>query len=176
MPSILIVFYSRTGATQHVAMQLAKKLGAHTLVIQDAQPRDGFRGYIRSVLEATRRSLPEIRHPYIDLAQYDLVVLGSPVWAGHVSSPMRRFLCDSQGNIRRVAFFCTMGGRGADTTFSDMRSLVGKAPEATLTLIRGDALSETHSSQIDQFVAKLERACVGRRNPARHPLQALTPR
>lgn len=159
IPSILIVFYSRTGATQHVAMQLAEKLGSHTLVIRDARPRDGMLGYIRSLLEAIRRSLPGIRHPYIDLARYDLVVLGSPVWAGHLSSPMRRFLYDSQGKIRRAAFFCTMGGRGADTTFSDMQSLIGKAPEATLALIRGDALSENRSSQIDEFVAKLEQAC-----------------
>lgn len=154
----LVAFYSRTGVTRHVAHQLARRLGADLLEIRDARPRDGMLGYMRSALEAMQASMPDIAHKFIDPADYGLVLLGTPVWASHVSSPMRRFLHDHAGGLRRrVAFFCTMGERGADGAFGDMRDLVGKDAEATCALLDREILQEEHLPALDAFVAKLTR-------------------
>lgn len=42
-----------------------------------------------------------------ELQDYDLVLFGTPVWAGHVSSPVRACLDAQRNSLRRVAFFCT---------------------------------------------------------------------
>lgn len=152
----LVAFYSRSGVTRHVAHQLARRLGADLLELRDVRPRDGMLGYMRSALEAMHGTLPDIAHKLIDPADYDLVLLGTPVWASHVSSPMRRFLYDNAGGLRRrVAFFCTMGDRGADGAFGDMRDLLGKDAEATCALLDRDILQDGHLPALDAFVAKL---------------------
>src|SRR5512146_242084 len=96
----LVAFYSRTGVTRLIAHQLARRLGADLLHIRDVRPRDGMLGYMRSALEAMHVTLPEIAHSVIDPSDYELVVLGTPVWASHVSSPVRRFLHDHAGLLR----------------------------------------------------------------------------
>jgi flavodoxin len=155
MARTLIVFYSRTGVTQHVARQLAQRLDADLSVIEDVRPRTGMLGYVRSALEAVQSGLPGIRRAAIDPASYELVVLGTPVWVGHLSSPMRRFLHDRGPELPRVAFFCTQGGRGAETVFREMRELLGKDPVATCALTDHEVFAEDHTQKIDAFVERL---------------------
>lgn len=155
MARTLIVFYSRTGVTQHVARQLAQRLDADLSPIEDIRPRTGMLGYVRSALEAVQSGLPDIRRTAIDPAGYELVVLGTPVWVGHVSSPMRRFLHDRGPELPRVAFFCTQGGRGAETAFREMRDLLGKEPVATCALTDHEVFAEGHVPKVDAFVDRL---------------------
>lgn len=158
MSTILIVYYSRTGTTRQVARQLADKLGADTYAIQDARPRHGLFGYLQSALEAMRGALPDIKPSCMPLSQYDLVVLGTPVWMGHLASPMRRFLHDKARFIRQAAFFCTMGGEGADTVFGEMEKLVGQEPRAALALRNDDVKHHHCQAQVAAFAADIAHA------------------
>lgn len=155
MTRTLVAFYSRTGVTRHVAHQLARRLGADLLQIRDVRSRDGTLGYMRSALEAMQGISPNIVRPAFDPANYGLVVLGTPVWASRVSSPMRRFLHDYADSLQRVAFFCTMAERGADGAFRDMRELVGRKADATCALYDHEILQERNLPSLDAFVAKL---------------------
>ena len=156
MTHTLIAFYSRTGVTQHIARQLAQRLGADMLAIEDVRPRIGVLGYLRSAIEAMQSRMPDIRPPALDPASYDLVVLGTPVWVGHLSSPMRRFLHDRGAELPRVAFFCTQGGRGAEALFREMQELVGKEPVATCALTDDEVFGEGHAAKIDAFLDRLD--------------------
>lgn len=158
MARALVIFYSRTGATRQVARLLAKKLDADLLPIEDVRPREGMLGYLRSVLEAEHATLPDIVPVAFAPQEYDLVVFGTPVWASHVSSPMRRFLHDhATSQIPRIAFFCTFGGRGAEGAFRDMRDLAGRDPDATLALSDRDVFAGDPRLTIDDFAARLGR-------------------
>lgn len=157
MAATLIVFYSRTGTTRHVAQQLATKLAAQTLAIEDVRSRAGMLGYVRSALEAMHGTLPEIVPSTVDLSRYDLVVLGTPVWAGHASSPMRRFLDDHARELPRVAFFCTMGGSGADGALREMRVLAGKQPDAVCVLVDRDIVDDSYHRTLDEFAERLQK-------------------
>lgn len=155
MVRILIVFYSRTGTTGRVAEQLAAALHAPLLAIEEPHGRRGLSGYLRSAREAARRILPPILPPALDPADFDLVILGTPVWVGHVASPMRSFLQGYRSTLRHVAFFCTCGGRGAERAFLDMQHLTGRPPEATLALTAADLRTGKTGAAVAAFAARL---------------------
>ena len=81
---VLCVYYSRTGKTRNAMTAVAQALGGELVEITDGVDRSGLIGAARSCLDAVRRSTRfldklEMKHPITD---YDLVILGTPVWAG----------------------------------------------------------------------------------------------
>lgn len=151
----LIIYYSRSNATRTLAGELVKHLGADVVALQEQRSRAGVAGYMRSLWDASRGVLPQIDPLYVDPCSYDLILLGTPVWAGRAACPMRRFLCDAAHRLPPTAYFCTYGGRGYETTFSDMSSLDGKAPVATLAVRRSELLQGHYTAKLDRFMAKL---------------------
>jgi len=154
----LIIYYSRTNATRTLAGELVKELGADVVAIRERQPHTGLSGYMRALWNASRGSLPPIEPLCIDPSCYDLILLGTPVWAGRAACPMRRFLCDVAHQLPPTAYFCTYGGRGYDTAFEDMGHLDGQSPVATLAVRRSDLAQGHYVVQLNRFLAKLAMA------------------
>lgn len=152
MPRILVIDYSRSGNTHKVAQAIAGACGADLEQIRDAKPRRGLWGWIRSAREAIRAIPGEIRSPSRDPTDYDLVVLGSPVWAGHVSSPMRAYLGERSSALTRIALFVTEGGSGGPKALAEMSALAGLQPVATLE-VRAKEIRGSLRSTIERFVA-----------------------
>jgi flavodoxin len=155
MPTPLVVYFSRTGTTRTVAEAIAALCHADIEGIREQRSRTGVWGYLRSAREALRRRAVEIEPPTRDPADYDLVVLGTPVWASNVSSPLRAYMTQHKGQLRRVAFFCTQGGSGATSVLQDMSALCGQPPIATLALKESDVRAGRHSQSLQQFVESL---------------------
>ncbi|HSG65696.1 MAG TPA: hypothetical protein VLD39_11880, partial [Gammaproteobacteria bacterium] len=65
---------------------------------------------------------------------YDLVVVGTPVWAGNIASPVRAYVSARKPHLGRVALFCTQGGSGAEKVLRALAELCGKEPVATLVV------------------------------------------
>jgi len=151
----LIIYYSRSNATRTLAAELVQALGADVIALQEPRSRAGVAGFMRSLWDASRGVLPPIAPLHVDPSHYDLILLGTPVWAGRAACPMRRFLCDAAHRLPPTAYFCTYGGRGYDTAFSDMCTLDGKAPVATLAIRRAELLQGHYTEKLDRFVAKL---------------------
>ena len=78
--------------------------------------RTGFLGYMRSLLEARRKRPSVIAPGKHDVSSYDLVVIGTPVWAWSLSSPVRAYLMAKTNQLPAVAFFCTLGGKGSESS------------------------------------------------------------
>lgn len=154
----LIIFYSRTDTTRMLAGDLAKELGADMVAIQERKSRKGIKGYLSCLLDASRGMMTPIEPLSVDPSSYDLVLLGTPVWAGRPSCPMRRFLSDAAHTLPTTAYFCTYGGRGHETTFNEMCDLDGKPPLATLAVSRSEVQQADYTAKLDRFVAKLARA------------------
>lgn len=89
---VLVAFYSRTGNTRRVAEAIAERLKADMEEIRDVGSRSGVPGFFRSGYEALAGKLPEIQQVYRRPDEYDLVLIGSPVWVGRPSSPIRSYL------------------------------------------------------------------------------------
>jgi hypothetical protein len=84
------------------------------------------------------------------------VVIGTPVWAWSVSSPVRAYLTANKGRLPAVAFFCTLGGKGSETAFGQMQEIVGKPPRATCAITARDVASGGEGALIAKFAGELQ--------------------
>ena len=167
MSKILVVYHSRTGYTRRVALDLAGRLGADLDVIRIVQPMHGPVGYAMCAIEAFWGLAPALRRQEKDPADYDLVVIGTPVWFWSLASPVRSWL-EQHPPKRRVAFFCTMGGSGAGRVFATMAELAGREPVATLALLEKE-LDRPFEDKLDAFAKRL--LVDAKQRPARTPAQ-----
>lgn len=151
----LVVFYSRSGTTRRIAEALSAALKSDLEEITEPKPRTGFLGYIRSLLEARRKRPSAITPQKHDVASYDLVVIGTPVWAWSVSSPVRAYLMATAGRLPEVAFFCTLGASGSDSAFAQMTAVVGKKPRAVCAITQREALAGSHVERLSAFAKTL---------------------
>ncbi len=157
MPRVLIVYFSRTGYTRRIAEEIAAACGADIEPIQDVRARSGIWGYLRSGREAWRKRLIDIQPPTKRPSDYDLVVLGTPVWAGNICSPVRAYVAAHQENFMQVAFFCTQGGSGADKVLHDMAELCGRRPVASVALNDEEIKKGRYAEKLKQFLALVAR-------------------
>lgn len=153
---ILVVYYSRTGTTRALASSLAKMLGADLEEICDCSNREGPGGYLSALLDAIRKRPVDIVPPGLDVSAYDLVVVGSPVWAGSVSAPARSYLIESRARLPQVAFFCSFGGRGADEALREMCQIAGKLAVAECKVTAREAHHDARAA-LAVFVSRLKR-------------------
>ncbi|MFU8781342.1 MAG: flavodoxin family protein [Kiritimatiellia bacterium] len=154
---ILVVYYSRTGCTRMVADRLAQSLHADLLELQEQTNRDGVWGFIKGGFDAWRKNLTELAAVDKDLADYDLVVIGSPVWAGTLCPAVRTLLQQVAARVPCSAFFCTHGGGGASKSYADAERLLGKPLEATVALRDKDVKRGEMDPAISPFIRTLLR-------------------
>jgi flavodoxin len=162
MSTFLVVYYSRTGYTRTVAGDLVAALHADVDQLDDARDRCGIWGYLRCAREALNKRTVELVQPAYDPSRYDVVLLGTPVWAGNISSPLRSYVAAHKGELKHVAFFCTQGGSGAEKVFRDLRDLCGRPTLATLAVKDRDITQRTYAQELERFAAAVSGAAAQR--------------
>jgi flavodoxin len=153
----LVVYYSRTGNTKKVAEEIACSLHCDIEELIDEKKRKGFLGYMRSGREAMRKeniTLGELKN---QPKKYDLVIIGTPIWAFTMSSPIRTFLEQYKADLPKVAFFSTSDSTPGEKTFSHMQEVCGKQPTNTLSVTKKDLTTDIYKEQIKQFINKLQK-------------------
>lgn len=155
-PRVLVAYYSRTGTTKIVADELAQRLGADVEVITDSKNRQGLFGWLGAGRDASKKSKTVIGPLKHDPAAYDLVILGTPVWAWNMTPAIRTYILQNREKLTKVAFFCTMGKNGDLKTFAGMAELCGKKPLATMALRTEEVKIRQYQSAINKLLAGLE--------------------
>ncbi len=151
----LILYYSRSGHTAKIAQELADALEGDIEEIIDTKNRSGIIGWLRSGRDAMNKSLTLLKDPVNDPTEYDLIVIGTPNWAGHVSTPTRTYMHQNQAKFKEIAFFCTAGGDNFTGPFNEMKELNGKSPVATLG-VRGKEIKDgIYESNLQEFIKAL---------------------
>ena len=151
---ILVAYYSRTGTTKKVAQALAQKMGAEVEEIKDTVNRNGVKGFLISGRDAMRRKLVKLKPLKLNPSEYDLVIVGTPVWAGNISAPVRTYIAENTGRFKKAAFFCTMGGSGDEKTFAEMEAIIEQKPAGTLALKMREVAENNFEKQIQEFADK----------------------
>jgi len=152
-PKALVLYYSQTSNTKAVAQEIATRLGADMEEIVAVNPYDGdFQATIeRSMQEREQGITPEIQPIKADIAEYEVVFIGYPIWFGTYAPPVATFLNQVDLGGKKVVPFCTFGSGGLD---SSMRDLVAAEPDAKVLPGYGvrAARLEAMPKEIDQFL------------------------
>ena len=106
----LVVYYSRTGNTKSVAEEIAAELGADVDEVVDLKKREGRMGYLSASIDATSNRETNISETKKNPADYDLIVIGTPVWFYSPSSAIRTYIAKHDVSGKNVALFFTCNG------------------------------------------------------------------
>ena len=121
-PKMLVLYYSQTGNTKAVAQEIANKLGADIEEITMVDPYDpDFQATIdRCKKDQEQGVLPEIQPVKADIANYDVIFLGYPVWFGTYAPPVTSFLNNADFSGKKIVPFCTFGSGGLESSVKDL--------------------------------------------------------
>jgi len=155
MSNTLVVYYSLTGHTRQIAEAIAAAFDADLEVIEDTFNRDTGLGRFRSAIESLLGLPSSITPPKNDLSKYDLVVVGTPVWAARLSSPVRAYLSQQRASLGRVAFFCTQAGIGGKWALQNMAKVSGQWPIACMIISERQLNTSVAEEKIAQFVNEI---------------------
>ena len=156
----LIVYYSRTGTTGKLAAALAEALDAQTCEIACARYRPGALRYLKAGYDSLKGNLPAIDVPDIDAAQYDLLVLGAPVWTSYPALPLRAYLARKSALPAHVGAFFTSGGHSpATAAIEGVTGALARPLDATLALKASEVDGPGLAAAIGPFVQQLKAAC-----------------
>ena len=118
----LVIYYTRTGNAKFVAETVAAELGADIEEVVDLKKRQGTFGWLSAGRDATGGKETEIDPTKRTPTDYDLIIIGQPVWAGNPTPAIRTYLNKNDLSGKKVALF-----------FSDSNS--GQAIEKTKALM-----------------------------------------
>lgn len=152
---ILVVYYSRTGNTKKLAEAIIAKLACDSEELIDKQKRSGIIGYMKSGRQTMKDQTTELEPLKHEPGQYDLIVIGTPIWVYDVSVPVRTFIQQNRLRLKKVAFFCTQGGEGDQQAFGEMASLCQKVPIATLSVLAKEAKKGEFTEKVEKFAGQL---------------------
>lgn len=139
-----------------VAEALGEALSCPVEKVRDDVKRSGLLGWLRSGRQAMKGETTELKPLQRDLGDFDLVAVGTPVWAGTMSTPVRSFLEAQRDDLPDVAFFCTAGGDNTAGTFADMEECCGHEPVATLAVSRTMIKKEEWHPAVDRFAGEVQ--------------------
>lgn len=156
MPRYLVAYYSWTGNTAKIAQQIALNLSADIMQIKELKPRGGFLAFPDAIIASLLHRSPRLQKLTKNLTDYDVVIMGGPVWASNMATPMRSFILQEKSKFKDVAFFCTQGGSGGRTALAKMASLSGHGSKADLLINRPEMLSDRWNGLVRQFTQQLQ--------------------
>ncbi len=107
----LVVFYSRTGNARFVAQTIASQIGADTEEVIDLKKRGGVFGFLSGGFDARRGKETEIAPTTKSPADYDLIIVGTPIWGGRPTPAITTYLKKNDLSGKKVALFFAQGGK-----------------------------------------------------------------
>ena len=153
MSKILVSYFSATGTTKGVAQKLAKVIKGDLFEIRPVKKYtdadlDWHDKNSRSTIEMEdKTSRPEIIEKVKNLADYETVVIGFPVWWYTCPTIINTFIEENNFNGKKIYVFVTSGSSSVDGSFNDL-----KTTYPNLNFVGGKRFSE---SENDESLASL---------------------
>ena len=126
---VLVLYYSQTSNTKTVAQEIATRLDADIEEVSLVEPYDtAFQATIdRCKADREKGILPEIKPLKANIADYDWIFIGYPIWFGTYAPPIASLLEKVDLSDKWVVPFCTFGSGGLESSAKD---LAEKQPNA----------------------------------------------
>ena len=156
MSKRLVAYFSASGVTGKVAKMVAEAAGADLYEIRPKQlytkaDLNWMDQNARSTIEMKDKKIrPEIVDTDAQIAEYDEILIGFPIWWYVASTIIHTFLEKYDFTGKKIVLFATSGGSGFGNT---VKELEPSAPGATI--VEGKLLNNANKQQIESWVATL---------------------
>ena len=147
MAKTLVAYFSATGRTAKAAELLADALGADIHEIQPKVPYtkadlNWLNKKSRSSVEMNNKTFrPEIAESNVQIAEYDVIFLGFPIWWYVAPTIINTFLESSDFSGKKIILFATSGGSKFGKTVEELKVSVSADTE----IIEGKLLNGRQS-------------------------------
>ena len=156
MKKVLIAYFSASGVTEGVAMQLAEVTGGDLHKIQPEQPYtdadlDWRDKQSRSSVEMQdKKSRPAITNKLANMQDYEVVYVGFPIWWYTAPTIINTFMESYNFKGKTVIPFATSGGSSIKKACEDL-----KAAYPDITWKEGKLLNRTSKKELETWVKGL---------------------
>ena len=151
-----IVYYSMHGNVRYVSEKVAKELGADLIELKPvkAYPDKGAMQFLWGGSAVTFKKKPELEPYSFNAGDYDLVIIGTPVWAGSFTPPLRTFFENNDLTGKKIAVIATSGGGDSAKCLQAIKEAAkADSLSAKLSLVDPkDKPSDNVDKEISQFI------------------------
>jgi flavodoxin len=143
---IVVAYYSHSGNTREMAALIANATGGD---IFEIVPAKSYPSDYNAVVEQAKKEINENYRPPLkgkleNIADYDVIFIGSPNWWSTIAPPIATFLSQHDLSGKTVIPFCTHGSGGQANLFKDIAKL---CPDATVLAglpVRGSSVKSSN--------------------------------
>jgi len=106
------VYYSLSGNTKFIAKEMRDSINADIIELKPKKElnSESSMKYFWGGYQATMKKKPKLNQITINPLDYDLIIIGTPVWAWTFSPPIRSFLSAFDLSGKNVALWMCHGG------------------------------------------------------------------
>ena len=121
-----IIYFSHTGNNEKLALYLKERLKCSVHKIMEAKKRKT----ISILLDFLFGRDTKLLASDIDLDDYDMIVFISPIWGSKIATPLRKFICNKKGNIKKFSFISLCNGEigQVEKLISELSNIAQKTP------------------------------------------------
>lgn len=154
---MLVIFYSKSGNTRQVAESISKSFNCDIEEIKEKENRKGIFKTIIEIKDAILGNEADICECEKDPSEYDIVIIGTPVWASHVTPAIRTYISKNKDKIKCTAFFNTHGTEKTKESkvFKDLEKIIVKKPKALMEVSKAEIKNGDYKKKIEIFRADL---------------------
>jgi len=119
-----VIYYSLEGNMDLIARTIGENeaVDLFRLIPQKKYPTGKISKYFWGGKSVTFGERPKLANQTIDLEQYEVLVIGTPIWAGTLAPPLNTFLHDYSIIGKKIILTATHLGGGADKCFEKMKA------------------------------------------------------
>lgn len=155
---VLIVYYSYSGVTEGVSKMLQEKTGGDVfeLLPVEPYPDDMYETSDRAAGELESGNLPQLTGELPDLENYDVILVGGPVWSEKAASPVVSYLSQTDFGGKTVAPFWTYNSNEGAYKDNVISYIKNAKISDSLGLAHASSMEDTEMNQaLDQWLDQI---------------------
>ena len=123
LSKMIIIYFTRTGNTELFANYIKENIDIASYKINPvtAYPEDYNQMLEVARNEQSNNARPEIKEPLTDISKYDIILLGYPIWYGHIPNIIITQLESLDLKGKTIYPFNTHGGSGIGSSINDIK-------------------------------------------------------
>ncbi len=153
----LIVYISWGGNTKTVANHIHDLIGGDIVEVETVIPYPDTYEEVTQIAPGELASdyRPELKTKVDNMDEYDTLIVGTPIWGGHLTPAMKSFLASYNLSGKAIAPFCTHGGSGTAQSVNDIHSV---CPNSTIlgSLAVYGSRAESSRTDVEKWLKQIE--------------------